>query len=88
VRSLASALSEINISSAEQKRRGLTFHAWRHFFNTTLRMANVSDSKVQSVTGHLTSGMTEHYTHYNNLEFLEVREVQNNLFAVPEKTAR
>jgi integrase len=87
VHSLASALSEIKISSAEQKRRGLTFHAWRHFFNTTLRMANVSDSKVKSVTGHLTDGMTEHYTHYNNLEFIEVQEVQNNLFTATEKIA-
>jgi hypothetical protein len=50
------------------------------FFNTTLRMANVSDSKVQAVTGHSTKAMTDWYTHFNNTELAEVLNVQQNLF--------
>jgi len=44
------ALEEVGIPLVEQSRRGLTFHKWRHFFNTTLRMGNVADSKVRELT--------------------------------------
>jgi integrase len=77
--SLCKALAAINIDRAEQMKRGLTFHAWRHFFNTTLRMANVTDSKVNSVTGHLTDDMNDWYTQYNNLELEEVYLVQESI---------
>ena len=76
---LSKALVKIGISEAEQKRRILGFHSWRHFFNTTLRMANVADSKVMAVTGHSSIKMTEHYTHFKNTEFTDVRKVQEDL---------
>jgi integrase len=75
------ALRGINLGDDEIKRRGLTFHSWRHFLNTKLREADVADSKVRSVTGHLTTGMTDHYTHFDNREFSEVRKVQEKLIA-------
>jgi site-specific recombinase XerC len=59
-------------------------HSWRHFFNTTLQMANVALSKVQSVTGHKSDRMTEWYTHFDAKEFAEVRGVQEALL-LPEK---
>jgi hypothetical protein len=34
-------------------------HGWRHFLNTTLLMANVPESKVMSVTGHVSKEMNE-----------------------------
>jgi integrase len=80
VASLYKALEYIGIDAAERHRRGLTFHSWRHFFNTTLRMANVPDCKVQAVTGHDTKAMTDWYTHFNNTELVEVLNVQQNLF--------
>jgi topoisomerase IA-like protein len=50
-------------------------------------MNNVSDGKVQSVTGHKTKRMMEHYTHFDSREFTEVRQVQSNLFVnVPANT--
>jgi site-specific recombinase XerC len=58
-------------------------HSWRHFFNTTLQMANVALSKVQSVTGHKSDRMTEWYTHFDAKEFAEVRGVQEALL-LPE----
>jgi integrase len=77
------ALVQTGISKAEIKRRGLSIHSWRHFFNTTLQMANVALSKVQSVTGHKSDRMTEWYTHYDAKEFSEVRNVQETLL-LPE----
>jgi len=80
---LSEGLKQIGISPEEQKRRNLTPHAWRHFFNTTLRANNVTDAKVQSITGHASQSMTEYYTHFNTKEFAEVRTVQENLL-LPE----
>jgi hypothetical protein len=78
------ALAKIGIDTEERKSRNLTFHAWRHFFNTYLRMNNIADSKVQSVTGHRSMKMTDHYTHYDTRLFNEVRTVQAELLAIPE----
>jgi integrase len=78
-RQLNKALERIGIDDTERKKRNLTFHAWRHFFNTFLRMANIADSKVQSVTGHKTLKMTEHYTHFDTRQFTEVRDAQTAL---------
>jgi integrase len=52
------ALQAVGMTQKEIKRRGLSIHSWRHFFNTTLQMANVALSKVQSVTGHKSDRMT------------------------------
>ncbi len=73
------ALERIGISHEERLKRNLSFHAWRHFFNTLLRMSNVADSKVQSVTGHRSMSMTEHYTHFDTRKFTEIRDVQAEL---------
>jgi integrase len=83
-RQLNKALERIGIDDTERRKRNLTFHAWRHFFNTFLRMANIADSKVQSVTGHRSLKMTEHYTHFDTRQFTEVREVQTALLAAGE----
>ena len=78
------ALGRIGISHEEKMKRNLSFHAWRHFFNTLLRMSNVADSKVQKVTGHLTMKMTERYTHFDTRQFTEIRDVQTELLALKE----
>ena len=84
------ALERIGISHEEKLKRNLSFHAWRHFLNTLLRMSNVADSKVQSVTGHRSMKMTEHYTHFDTRQFTEIRDVQTKLltFQKPEKTVK
>jgi integrase len=83
-RQLNKALERTGIDDTTRKKRNLTFHAWRHFFNTFLRMANIVDSKVQSVTGHLTRKQTEHYTHFDTRQFTEVREAQTALLTAGE----
>jgi len=78
------ALERIGIDRKEKLRRNLSFHCWRHFLNTLLRMSNVVDSKVQKVTGHRSQRMTEHYTHFDTRQFTEVRDVQAKLLTCNE----
>jgi integrase len=85
---LTSGLKDIGIEGEEKKRRNLTPHAWRHFLNTALRSKGITDAKVQSITGHQTQEMTDHYTHFNNAEFADVREVQNTLFLSDGQTVK
>jgi integrase len=59
----------------------VSMHGWRHFFNTTLVMANVSDKKIREVTGHSCDGMTRRYTHLDTREFIDVLNVQQGLLA-------
>jgi integrase len=78
-RGFEKALGNIGIDHTARLERNLSFHAWRHFFNTVLRMNNVTDAKVQSVTGHRTKKMTDHYTHFDTRQFTEIRDVQTKL---------
>ena len=83
-RGLNRALMIIGINHEEKLKRNLSFHSWRHFFNTALLTSNVCLSKVQKVTGHKSLKMTEHYTHFDTKQFTEVVVVQNNLLAFCE----
>ena len=55
-----------------------------HLLNTLLLMSDVAEKKVQSVTGHLTTEMTEHYTHFDTRQFTEIRNVQAGLLTFKE----
>jgi integrase len=79
------ALEKIGINESERRARKLTFHGWRHFLNTTLRMANVTDSKIREVTGHSSEQMTDWYTHFDPREFTEVVEAQEKMLKAPEE---
>ena len=59
-KSLYKALRTIGVKENVRMERNLTFHAWRHYFNSRLRSAGIPDSKIQSLTGHKTLQMTEH----------------------------
>ncbi|GHU39111.1 site-specific integrase [Spirochaetia bacterium] len=83
-RNLYKALTKIGIDETQRKQRNLCVHSWRHFFNTTLIMANVSDKKVRSVTGHASDNMTQHYTHLDNTDMTEVIAVQEKLITPQE----
>jgi integrase len=77
---LYTALEKIEIKEKERKERNITFHSWRHFFNTFLRAANLTDAKVQAIIGHKTQAMTENYTKFKMDDYREVIEVQKELF--------
>jgi len=76
---LKMALKKIGISPKEAKERGLNVHAWRHFCNTELQKAGLTTQKVQAITGHRTMQMTEHYTHFDPMDFGEVPQIQADL---------
>ncbi len=66
------ALKAIGISEEKRKERTLTFHMWRHYFNSRLRSAGVPDSKIQLLTGHRTMEMVQHYTHFIAEDFSDI----------------
>jgi len=73
------AVERIGVSSTEIAERFLSFHSWRHTFNTLMR-DKISDSKLRRLTGHKSEEMTESYTHFQIEDFQDVLSVQNTLF--------
>ena len=73
------ALTVLGISREEQKKRGLTFHSWRHFCNTSLLLAAVPLVKVQEIIGHLSTRTTERYTQIKGSDLDDVTTVQAQL---------
>ena len=73
---LRKALQNIGISEKEIDERGLNVHAWRHFCNTVLQDGGLNVKQVQAVIGHKTEKMTEHYTHFDPMEFGDVPKIQ------------
>jgi len=59
----AEALDRIGISDESRRARSLTFHSWRHFFNSLLINKRIPIVKVKALTGHTTDAMAEHYFH-------------------------
>jgi len=55
------ALEKIGISEEERRQRCLTFHAWRHWFNTNVR-PYIPEYQLRMLTGHRDAAMTDHYT--------------------------
>ena len=76
---LYKALAKIGISDEERRRRNITFHSWRHFFNSFLRSRGIADNKIQKLTGHKTQEMTEHYTHFQPEDFKDVLQIQETV---------
>jgi integrase len=80
-KALYRALNKIGISEEKRKTRNLSFHSWRHTFNSMLR-SRVPDSKLKRLTGHLSQDMVEHYTHFDVKDFQDVKMIQEELFMI------
>ncbi len=78
MRSLYTALKQIGIDETQRRERNITFHSWRHWFNSLLVNAKIPLQKIQSLTGHLTLEMTQHYYHSDDMGDV-VRVVQDSL---------
>jgi len=76
---LRKALVNIGISGAEIKERNLHIHAWRHFFNTEMLKGGMTTEQAQAITTHKSERMTERYTHFDPLEFVKAKEIQEAL---------
>lgn len=75
------AMSTIGITEEVRRERNITFHSHRHFLNSLLINANIPLQKIQSITGHLTAEMTQHYYHLDDMQ--DVQRVQEGLFSSP-----
>ncbi len=49
-------------ASGIPKERGITFHSWRHFYNSQMR-DHIPDHALRQLTGHRSEAMTDRYTH-------------------------
>jgi integrase len=78
-RSLYTAMRKIGITENIRRERNITFHSWRHWFNSLLVNAKIPLQKVQSLTGHLTAEMTQHYYHSDDMGDV-VKVVNDSLF--------
>ena len=76
------ALEKIGVTEAERKDRNIVFHSLRHFCCTVLSQR--ADIKtVQSIMGHRTEKMSEHYADHENQEKLD--NMRNIMTAAWEK---
>lgn len=72
------AMNSIGIGEEARRARNITFHSHRHFLNSLLVNANIPLQKIQSITGHLTAEMTQHYYHLDDMK--DVQQVQERVF--------
>ena len=72
------AMEKIGISEAERKRRGITFHSWRHKFTTDCVKSNMHPEKIMALTGHKSAEMLLRYTDLNAERDLsdQIQEIQ------------
>jgi integrase len=79
------ALDKIGIDERERKERNITFHSYRHWFNTRLLECGLAPETVRLLTGH-SAGMTARYSH------IQLTNIKNHPmidfpFSVPLQTA-
>lgn len=72
-------LREIGVTEEERQERGLSFHSWRHFFNTQLVAGGVTGEVTRAVVGHESENMTDHYLHLSAEELKKVKDVQTKM---------
>ncbi|MBA7550164.1 hypothetical protein ES705_42672 [subsurface metagenome] len=76
---LYKAFVNIKITEEDRRQRNITFHSWRHFYNSFLR-GKVPDVKLQRLTGHRTQEMTDLYTSFRVEDFKDVLKIQEEFF--------
>lgn len=71
-------LVAVGIPREEQLRRRLTFHSWRHWYNTHMR-ALVPEYQLRLLTGHTSTEMTDRYTAVTPEQRAAIGEVAGKL---------
>lgn len=61
------------------RRPGMTFHSWRHFFNTRLIAAGVQGELTRAVVGHEDAKMTDRYLHLKASDLGVIGAVQGEI---------
>lgn len=75
---LIKSMRKIGIDDRQRQDRNITFHSWRHWFNSLLINAKIPLQKIQALTGHLTSEMTQHYYHGDDMD--DVKQIVGSIF--------
>lgn len=73
LRGLKLAMEQVGI---DDKSRNLSFHAWRHWYNSMLR-GNLPEHELRALTGHSSEKMTDRYTQVQLTE--DMRKAVANL---------
>lgn len=60
--------------------RGVTFHSWRHFYNSQMR-DRIPDHALRQLTGHRSEAMTDKYTHLTQESRSAAAELASKIFA-------
>jgi integrase len=77
---LYETFERIGITPEQRRERNITFHSWRHFYNTIMR-GKIHDAKLRLLTGHRTLEMTDHYTKFRLEDFRDVLEIGERYFS-------
>ena len=80
---LYGALKKIGIPEDQRRQRNITFHSWRHFYNTMMR-GRIPDPKLRLLTGHKSVEMSDHYTKFRLEDFKDVLQVQEGFWGGEE----
>ena len=72
-------LLALGITHEQRVKMGLTYHSWRHFANSRMTDAHLSDVAVEATTGHSDRSMQKHYYHQTSKVLEDVREVGDKI---------
>lgn len=76
-----SRLEQMGISTAVREKRNITFHSWRHFYNSMLRgRPGIPDHVLRQLTGHKSEAMTDRYTHVTEEQRAAVAALAEGIF--------
>lgn len=79
-RFLTSALYErLSDVGIDRKENRLSFHSFRHFFNTRLVASGVSGEVIRAAIGHESEEMTENYLHLQASDMASIGKVQGEI---------
>ena len=71
-------MDELEIDHAEtETETSLSFHSFRHFFNSRLVAAGINGEIIRAVIGHEDEEMTDNYTHLNLADKASVMAIQD-----------
>ena len=66
--------------------KSLSFHSFRHFYNTYLVTNNINGDLIRSVMGHESEEMTDHYCNLCDSEVKTIKDLQMDIFTPFKKT--
>ncbi len=78
--SLYRVMDKVGIDADVRGARNLTFHSWRHSFNSILVDNNISPVKIMALTGHKDPGMMKHYYHLSSNDMKDVTFALDKVF--------